>query len=403
MLVFGGAGARADSWALPEVTVYLSADGNHRFIVYPRDLSSQLEYFSEAVKGKDNPGQQRGGNQNAGGVLEKKNSSGQWQKIWSNSLSNDVSPVSAMVTNSGRYVVTFDNWQTVGYGNDVIVIYDGKGELVRNFALTDLISKVHMNSLPRSVSSLNWAGKHEFSDDENELTLKILIPQVSQEAAKEYLTINLNMGNGKILSLNKAELSSAVESAVVLTQIRRENEAKREAYLRSPLIAPVSGTKNDWERYLHEAYFRLAYEDKNKAKTDSVSDGDTTEEDAILAILDDDCTTNTTVLLRSDEARYKHSEVRVRLAFLEGHYEGENNSIAALEPENLVRVIRDIAHDLPEDYLEGTNFYFVLDDQFLKEVQQTLAGKGGKIIQIHPDRPIPQPKGRLEELLGSRK
>lgn len=55
---------------------------------------------------------------------------------WTAPLSNRVAPVSALVSDSGRYVVTFDNWDQVGYGDDVVAVYDGSnGTLLWKYRL----------------------------------------------------------------------------------------------------------------------------------------------------------------------------------------------------------------------------------------------------------------------------
>src|SRR5690606_13407911 len=109
--------ALADSWSLPTPEIYSSADGSKRLTVYPRELSNQLDYFSDKVEGIEPAGQRRAASTaTATAILESKAKGGKWALMWHGPLLNNVSPVSALVSNSGHHVVTFDNWHEVGHG-----------------------------------------------------------------------------------------------------------------------------------------------------------------------------------------------------------------------------------------------------------------------------------------------
>lgn len=66
----------------------------------------------------------------------KRNDSKENQVVWQATLVNPVTPLAAMITNTGNYVVTFDTWGRVG--TDPIVIYDSKGQLVHRHSLESL-------------------------------------------------------------------------------------------------------------------------------------------------------------------------------------------------------------------------------------------------------------------------
>lgn len=87
---------------------------------------------------------------------------------------NEVSPVSALVASNGGYLVTFDNWHSAGYGDDVVVIYHSNGTLVKKFGLDDLLTEGDIETLPRSVSSIWWGGEHYIDDANGLLVLKIV-------------------------------------------------------------------------------------------------------------------------------------------------------------------------------------------------------------------------------------
>ena len=90
--------------------------------------------------------------------------------IWKGNLINKICPLKAMVTNNGKYVVTFDDWYSVG--KYPIVIYDKNGNLVKEHSLETLGLKKYVIGLPffvdgvlkfqedgfieKSVSSMYW-------------------------------------------------------------------------------------------------------------------------------------------------------------------------------------------------------------------------------------------------------
>ncbi|HXJ61396.1 MAG TPA: hypothetical protein VNU68_32545 [Verrucomicrobiae bacterium] len=53
------------------------------------------------------------------------------QEVWRTELSNAVMPIGAWISDDGQSVVTADNWNRMGYGDDVIAIYDKRGQVAR--------------------------------------------------------------------------------------------------------------------------------------------------------------------------------------------------------------------------------------------------------------------------------
>ena len=89
--------------------------------------------------------------------------------IWERKLINRICPVSAIVSNDGSSVVTFDNWLSLGYGVDTVVVYNELGDLKRRFQLED-ISPFPINDYLRSISSLYWnCGKHYIDNNRIEI------------------------------------------------------------------------------------------------------------------------------------------------------------------------------------------------------------------------------------------
>lgn len=163
LILFVHASVRADSWELPRKTKYYSLDRKYCLEMIPKKLESQLAYFEDKVKGKENAGAVKGQKDNrAKGIFYVRGSIG-YSKKFEFPLLNEVSPVTALVSNKG-YVVTFDNWHMAGYGDNVVVIYRSDGTLVRKFGLNDLFTEGDIERFKHSVSSIWWGGEHYIND-----------------------------------------------------------------------------------------------------------------------------------------------------------------------------------------------------------------------------------------------
>jgi len=84
--------------------------------------------------------------------------------VWKKNLINQIAPVSAFVSNDVRYLVTFDNWHSMGYGVDVMVYYDNQGNLIKRHMLED-ISPFPINTYSISTSSIRWRCDSRFLDN----------------------------------------------------------------------------------------------------------------------------------------------------------------------------------------------------------------------------------------------
>ena len=187
----------ADDWALPQTATYLSANQQMRLTVTPRDPVGPLS----EVEGQIAVAEVRGAPlQTARARLERKGPNGGWTRIWQKPLANRIAPVRAIVADGGRYVVTFDNWHSIGLGENVVVIYGPGGELVRSLRLADLLPESWIRALPRSVSSLHWGGRHHFSSDGTRLVLKVALPPRRSSAdPPEYADLEVDLATGRPL------------------------------------------------------------------------------------------------------------------------------------------------------------------------------------------------------------
>lgn len=195
VLVLGFASfIEADSWALPTVEEYCSENKKYCLKVEPKKLESQLSYFGDKVDGKENAGADKKFKENyCKGTFSSKN-----KQIWKIQLDNEVSPVRALVSNDGNYVITFDNWHNVGYGDNVVAIYSGSdGRLIRKLGLTDFLTESDVNNLPASVSSIWWgdAKAHSIDYDKSELILNVDKPGENDG----FFNVRIDLANGAVL------------------------------------------------------------------------------------------------------------------------------------------------------------------------------------------------------------
>jgi hypothetical protein len=164
-----------DSWPLPEPKKIYSDNKQYYIEIIPRKLESQLKFFSDKSKGIEPAGSPKGLKDNyCKGVFYKRNASGEYEKVWEQRLSNEVSPVGVLVSNGGKYVITFDNWHSIGYGDNVVAIYGPSGQLIRKMSLTDVMPLDRIMKLPRSVSSVYWGGEHRIDEQSEQLVLLVI-------------------------------------------------------------------------------------------------------------------------------------------------------------------------------------------------------------------------------------
>jgi TonB family protein len=222
--------ANGDQWSLPVPKKYFSPNKTYCLEVIPKKLDSQLKYFEDKVNNRENPGASKGSYRGAKGILYKANEAGSYRRIRSFPLVNEVSPLNAVVSNTGTYFVTFDNWHSAGYGADAVVIYRSDGSLVRQLALDDFLTQNDIETLPTTISSRWWGGDHYIDDEGNILVLRIISSNESQwqgsalEGAKFY-ELRLSLSNGNLIKPRRdilprwdAQVSSGVDSGMPVDQ-----------------------------------------------------------------------------------------------------------------------------------------------------------------------------------------
>lgn len=190
LIIFVCVAVRADSWMLPEKRKYYSADKKYCVEVIPKKLESQLAFFEDKSAGRNDAGAAKGVKNNRAKAIVYFRGSIGYSKTAEFPLLNEVSPVNALISGDGRYVVTFDNWHMVGYGDNVVVIYRADGTLIRKFSLDDLFTEGDIRSFKHTVSSIWWGDNHYIDDKKQILHLKAGDPERTRE-----VTIDLKNGN----------------------------------------------------------------------------------------------------------------------------------------------------------------------------------------------------------------
>jgi hypothetical protein len=176
LAALSAAGAAADSWVAPTEHDYYSANREYYFHVVPGD-----------------------GSRPARGTLYRAFPARDAQELWSRELVNPTAPHEVLVADSGEYVVTFDEWGRVGYGPNVVVIYGPGGELVRTFALEDLLTEKEIAAVPHTVSSRWWHGDNELDEVEGVVVLRVFTGSAAPEGKPQTRDLRVALGTGEVL------------------------------------------------------------------------------------------------------------------------------------------------------------------------------------------------------------
>ncbi|WP_428968987.1 hypothetical protein ACQR50_15480 [Sphingomonas sp. Xoc002] len=366
----------ADSWAPPRKETYRSADGNVRFTVVPRGLQDQLAYFTDKVKGREPAGQRRGAASYARGLWERRSGT-TWTRIWEGRLVNDVSPVSALVADDGRYVVTFDNWHSMGFGDNVVVIYRTDGTVVRSLKLADIMPEDYVRILPRSVSSLWWSGKHSLSPDGRSVILKIVIPGSSDGGTEPrgYLDVPVELATGTVTPLAGPNWDMAQAVAAPLIASAKESEAENRARTLAPLKAPTGTAEMEWTRYMHEAAERLA-------SPPGVAMGLGTD----------------WVLPAPGDPQFAENAELIRSLFTEPSEKQDYQFSSPSAPDALAHLLIDSASHGRPGSLAGSRLFIALPASQAEPVRTALKRSGATVILFDPVQPIQQRPEVLRQL-----
>jgi len=369
--------ARADSWLPPTRATYLSPDAQTRLTVIPRGLESPLAYFKDKVAKKEPAGQAPGETRTtARAVLERSDGKGGWTRIWEAPLVNEVAPVRAVVANGGHHIVTFDNWHSVGFGPDVVVIYGTDGKHVRSFSVADLLPGSYIRGLPRSVSSLWWCAEPRLSPDGGQVILPIVVPsEDSPGDATETVDIAIDLATaGPVPSAGPA-WDRALAQARKVAQARKDADAPRRAAFVAPLKAPAAADEAAWSDYLRGAFARL--------------DADASSFPRAF------------ILQKPGAKAYRESETSLQNALRAATGEKDFGNVLLLAslgpPDHFVEVVSKALRPVRPGALQGVDIYIAIDAASRGRIAALIAPTGADFVHIDPAVPLPQDPRRIAE------
>ena len=146
----------ADSWAAPTQKRYYSADSTYFVEIVPLYIPDKYYKWQAAKPSKKHKFAATDTTLVPCHATMFRVENRDTTKVWEEKLINRVAPVYALVSTGGSYLVTFDNWASLGYGMDVFAVYDRYGYLLKRYSLDDF-SPFSLNTYRRSISSLWWS------------------------------------------------------------------------------------------------------------------------------------------------------------------------------------------------------------------------------------------------------
>jgi hypothetical protein len=369
--------AHADSWALPETRTYLSPRKQGRVTVTPRGLEDQMRYFEDAAANVSAPGQRKGGATAATARVERRSGKG-WATVWERPLLNDVAPVSVMVSDDAAHVVTFDNWHSMGFGPDAVVIYGPDGQPVRALALTDFVPQDYYEALPRSVSSLRWRGDPRFSADRRAVIIPIVVP--GKESAK--VDVAISLADGQVAPLDAAAWQKALAAGTRERAAMAAWEAAQKAAFLAPLTGPSANTERAWHDYLTEAVARTMPPEVDSMEAEP-------GEEPLVA----DFTASTTVLRLPSAKDYAISKKWIAEKFAEDW--SDHMALASLSEPQLVAALRELTARMPDGVLAKKTIFVAISAPLWPEVYAVMERTGATLLHLDPGKPIPQRPERI--------
>lgn len=365
---------RADRWPAPYQETYVSESGKFRLIVDPATEAEADAYFDNQHTGFS-PQQP-----NATAKLQTLSQSGLWENTWQGSLENVIAPTHAMVSDDGRYVVTFDNWYSTGHGENVLVIYREDGSLVRSMELTDIVPQYYKDTLPHSVSSVNWLSDARFVENNEAIILEILGPgsQYLEARDEDIVSLKIDLNSGELVAHREPHWSKMLSKARRLAIEQTDYSIEYQLMLRSPITAPESCEIWRWRNYLREASERV-----NGGEAKYISE---------------------TVLLPFDAEDHKRTFVNFKSFATDRRGASNHKAVAApCAQDVLIAMAREIAvkaegEEISQPY-SNTTLYISSPKRIYREVANLLSVTGMTLVWLEPDRPIPQTPERMPDNL----
>lgn len=359
--------AFADSWGPASTKTEESPDGTFRFTVRPGGpWSDRRPDFEQATRHAERSAPaQIDPEAPPIGRLDIRTPGG-WEPVWERPLVNAIMPLDWLVADTGKYVITWDNWLMAGMGPDALVVYGSGGRLVTSLSLEQFLPPGMVTTLPRSVSSIWWAGPHAFSADGSQVLIRVVVPGDERTTDKrEHFTLMLDPATGQVQPVRDALWHKALAAAVAVR--RREKQAAAEFV--DPMSAPRRDSRLAWRNYAYEAFHRLG------------QDGQTTRPDVTVLRLPPDADAITD--LRWIPGNLASAPVGSSLVFVSS------------APDALADALVMSALRLRSGSLAGRRIVAFVPATDVGSVRLALGRLGAEAIVLPPDSPIPQSPERL--------
>ena len=381
VLTLAAAGAAgADSWlpACPEV--HVAPAGAYRFVVMPGGRldanvcpreARQPEFVNRPTAAD-----------RAMGTLERR-AGAAWVPVWQRELTQRVSPVSAVVSDTGR-VATFDNWHSVGWGDDVVVLYDSHGRLVRQMGLTDFLPRFYVHALPSSVSSILWGGDHVFTPDGQWLRLNVVVPDADPLASvlgsqrPPLVQVLVDADTGRVTLPEGPAWDQALAQARQADALRCTEERAMFQQELTPLVSPPAAAPTpDWHRYGYGVLRRL----RPAAAPELPYE--------------------TCVFSAADLAEYPSRVARCVRGAVEAAADTPLEVLLlAPDPAALWAVVQPLLMALPLQALRGSRLFVAATPAAQDDVTRTLSALGAAVTVFDPAQPLPLPATARAHLLS---
>jgi hypothetical protein len=191
--------AHADQIGQTSPETYVSAYGRYRLTVFPLEAPyAFMDLKHREIRVKPLPRSEQVEQSAPEATLEQW-AGNKYELVWRKPLANPLSPVSAIISARDGSFVTFDDWGQTGYGENVVVIYSGDGDIIKKFALSELMTEEQMQKVPRTMGSIQWGGHHIFVDADRVLLLRVAVDDESDSDKRKYRDVRIRMRDGAVI------------------------------------------------------------------------------------------------------------------------------------------------------------------------------------------------------------
>jgi hypothetical protein len=364
--------ANADTWRPATTQTYTSSDDAWQLTIEPSVSSDQGAHVGDQTAGEDRSGEvANDARTSARGTMEHC-IGGRCRRAWQHHLLNDVAPVSVLVTDSG-YVMTLDNWVSMGFGPHAVVLYDPAGSLIAKYALVDFLPREYVMALPRSVSSLHWRDSPRIDRDGIRIVVPVVVPSEGAEEEDDthtqFVDVVFDPRDGSVaLPAPEVWMPAQKEAATALATQRALLADELEQAI-VPLLPPDSREPLDWHVYLREAFSRL---DEDEAGFPA-----------------------TFVVPSPADPGYAKEVGRLH-ARLQDAKARDVIMLGALSQDTLLDLLKQEAASFHPGMRAWPRLYLLLDAERFAQASALLAPSGATLIQLDPARAIPQRADYLE-------